>query len=317
MLVDEVIITIKAGNGGFGAVSFGKGSKSGPDGGNGGDGGSLYFKASSDLTLLEQFHPDQAVSAENGHDGGKEKMFGKKGADLEILIPIGSRVTDLETKEAFEFNKTGDKRLLCKGGVAGIGNFELRSSRNTAPKFTTPPTPGQTRKIEINLSFIADYGLIGLPSSGKSSLLNELTNAKARTAEYHFTTLSPNLGVLPNKKIIADIPGLIEGASQGKGLGIKFLKHIQKVNLLLHCVSSDSTNPVSDYEVVRKELEKFNKSLLNKKELILLSKSDLVDEKEIKKIKTKLKKLDRKIISTSIHDERSLESLLKILQQPL
>ncbi len=315
MLVDEVIITIKAGDGGLGAVSFGKGSKSGPDGGNGGDGGNLYFKASSDLTLLEQFHPDQTVSAENGHNGGKDKMFGKKGTDLEILVPIGSQVTDLKTKEVFKFNKAGDKTLLCRGGTAGIGNFELRSSKNTTPEFSAPPTPGQTRKIEINLSFIADYGLIGLPSSGKSSLLNELTNAKAKTAEYHFTTLSPNLGVLPNKKIIADIPGLIEGASKGKGLGIKFLKHIQKVNLLLHCVSSDSTDPASDYEVVRKELGKFNKSLLDKKELILLTKSDLVDEEETKKTKAKLKNLDRKIVSTSIHDEGSLDSLLKILQQ--
>jgi GTP-binding protein len=314
MLVDEITITVKAGNGGLGAVSFGKGAKSGPDGGNGGDGGDLYFKASSDLTLLEQFHPDQTVSAESGHNGAKDKMFGKKGADLEILVPIGSRVTDLNTKEVFEFNKTGEKFLLCRGGAAGIGNFELRSSRNTTPEFSTPPTSGQTRKIEINLRFIADYGLIGLPSSGKSSLLNELTNAKAKTAEYHFTTLSPNLGVLPNKKIIADIPGLIEGASRGKGLGIKFLKHIQKVDLLLHCVSSDSISPISDYEVVRKELGKFKKSLLNKKELILLTKSDLVDEKGIKKIKSKLKSLNKEIIPTSIYDEDSLESLLKILQ---
>ncbi len=314
MLVDEIKITIKAGDGGRGIVSFGKGEKSGPDGGNGGDGGDLYFKASSDLTLLDQFHPDQIVSAENGHNGGKDKMFGKKGADLEVLIPLGSKVTDLDTKEVFEFNKAGNKILLCKKGKAGIGNFELRSSRHTTPEFTTPPTPGQTRKVEINLSFIADYGLIGLPSSGKSSLLNELTNAKAKTAEYHFTTLSPNLGVLPNKKIIADIPGLIEGASQGKGLGIKFLKHIQKVDLLLHCVSSESNDPISDYKVIRKELGKYKKSLLNKTELILLTKSDLVDTKGAKELKAKLKKLDRRIIFTSIHDVDSLESLLKVLQ---
>jgi GTP-binding protein len=314
MLIDEVKIIIKGGNGGFGTVSFGKGEKAGPDGGNGGDGGNLYFKASSDLTLLEQFHPGQIVSAENGHNGAKDKMFGKKGANLEILIPIGSKIIDLSTKEVFEFNKAGDKYLLCKGGAAGIGNFELRSSKNTTPKFSTPPTPGRTRKIEIILSFIADYGLIGLPSSGKSSLLNELTNAKAKTAEYHFTTLSPNLGVLPNKKIIADIPGLIEGASRGKGLGIKFLKHIQKVDLLLHCVSSDSIDPASDYKVVRKELGEFKKSLLNKKELILLTKSDLIDENEIKKIKSKLKGFDREIITTSIYDEESLKLLLKASQ---
>lgn len=314
MLVDEIRISIKAGDGGRGIISFGKMAKSGPDGGNGGDGGDLYFKASSDLTLLDQFYPDQKVSAKNGRDGGKNKMIGKKGEDLEILIPIGSKVTDLKTKEVFEFNKVGDKILLCRGGEAGIGNFDLRSSRNTTPEFTTPPTLGKRRKIEINLSFIADYGLIGLPSSGKSSLLNGLTNAEVKTAEYHFTTLSPNLGVLPNKKIIADIPGLIEGASQGKGLGIKFLKHIQKVNLLLHCVSSDSKNPVSDYGVIRKELGEFNKSLLDKKEVILLTKSDLINEKETKKIKLKLKKLNRDIIITSIYDEESLKNLLGTLQ---
>ena len=314
MLVDEIKISIKAGDGGHGIISFGRMAKSGPDGGNGGDGGDLYIGASSDLTLLDQFYPDQKVSAENGHDGGRNKMIGKKGEDLEIIIPIGSKVTDLKTKQVFEFNKVGDRMLICRGGLGGVGNFDLRSSKITTPKFTTPPTLGKRRKIEINLSFIADYGLIGLPSSGKSSLLNELTNAKVKTAEYHFTTLSANLGVLPNKKIVADIPGLIEGASQGKGLGIKFLKHIQKVNLLLHCVSSDSKNHVSDYDVIRKELGKFNKSLLNKKEVILLTKSDLVNDKETKKIKLKLKKFDRDIISTSIYDDSSLESLLKILK---
>ncbi len=315
MLVDEIKIKIKAGDGGRGIISFGRMAKSGPDGGNGGDGGDLYFKASSDLTLLDQFFPDQLIAAENGHDGGRNKMIGKRGGDLEIQIPVGSKITDLKTKEIYEFNKVGDRRMLCRGGGAGVGNFELRSSINTTPEFTTPATLGKKRKIEINLSFIADYGLIGIPSAGKSSLLNELTNANVKTAEYHFTTLSPNLGVLPNKKIIADIPGLIEGASTGKGLGIKFLKHIQKVNLLLHCVSSDSEDPIKDYEVIRKELGEYNKDLLKKEELILLTKSDLSKEADIKKIKTKLKKLDRKMVVTSIHDKDSLDLLLKILQK--
>ncbi len=313
MLVDEVIITIKAGDGGEGAVSFGKMLKSGPDGGNGGGGGNLFFKTSSDMTLLNKFHPNQTVSAENGHNGGKDKMFGKKGEDLEVLVPIGSQVTDLQTKEVFEFNKVGDETLICKGGRAGIGNFELRSSRNVTPRFAIPPTLGQTREIEINLKFIADYGLIGLPSSGKSSLLNSLTSAKAKTAQYHFTTLSPNLGVLTNKKIIADIPGLIEGASKGKGLGIKFLKHIQKVNLLIHCVSSDSINPLKDYKVVRKELVKYGKNLKAKEEVILITKSDLISKKEIEKVKKILKKLNKKILATSIHDSKSIESLNKLL----
>lgn len=313
MFIDEVEITIKAGDGGLGKVSFGKAAKSGPDGGNGGKGGDVYIKASSDLTLLNQFQSENLVSAEDGIAGGKDKMFGRMGKDLYLNLPIGSRLKDLDTGEVFELKKTDDKFLLCRGGIGGIGNHELRSSKNTTPKYTISPKPGKRRRLKIVLSFIADFGLIGLPSSGKSSLLNELTGANVKTALYHFTTLSPNLGVLPNKKIIADIPGLIEGASKGKGLGIKFLKHIQKVGLLLHCISSDSQDALKDYKVVRKELGEYDKKLMKKEEVMLLTKSDLINEKEVKKIKAKLKKLKRKIMSTSIHDEGSLESLLKIL----
>lgn len=314
MLIDEVEIVIKAGDGGGGMVSFGKGAKSGPDGGNGGKGGDVHIIASSDLTLLNQFQSESLVSAEDGVDGGRDKMFGRMGEDLYLNLPIGSRLEDLDTGEVFELKRTGDKFLLCRGGVGGIGNHELRSAKNTTPKYSISPKPGKSRRLKIVLSFIADFGLIGLPSSGKSSLLNELTSANVKTAQYHFTTLSPNLGVLSNKKIVADIPGLIEGASKGKGLGIKFLKHIQKVGLLLHCISSDSLDALKDYEVVRKELGEYDKKLLEKDEVILLTKSDLKDEKGIKKIKSRLKNLNRKIISTSIYDESSLESLLKILQ---
>jgi len=228
-------------------------------------------------------------------------------------LPFGSQLTDRKTKEIFELEKVGDKFLLCKGGIGGIGNFELRSSKNTTPKFTKSPKPGKKRRLKIILRFISDYGLIGLPSSGKSSLLNELTNTNVKTAQYHFTTLSPNLGVLPNKKIVADIPGLIEGASKGKGLGIKFLKHIQKVGLLLHCISSDSVNPTKDYKIVRKELGEYSKDLLKKKEAILLTKTDLLEKSEIKKVLSKLKKLKKKIYPTSIYDLESIENLLKHL----
>jgi GTP-binding protein len=176
-----------------------------------------------------------------------------------------------------------------------------------------PPKPGQSRKLKVIMRFIADFGLIGLPSAGKSSLLNELTSANVKTAPYHFTTLSPNLGVLPNKKIIADIPGLIEGASEGKGLGIRFLKHIQKVSLLLHCIATDSESPEKDYEVVRKELGQYDPELLNKKEAILLTKSDLLNESELKDMMKNLKKLNKTVISVSIHDEESLDSLQKFL----
>lgn len=313
MLVDEIEITINGGDGGEGVVSFGKGLKSGPDGGNGGDGGNVYLVISSDLTLLNQFHPKGVLSAENGESGGKEKRTGKRGHDLEILLPVGSQLIDLITKEIYDYEKIGEKVLFCSGGMGGTGNYDLRSSRNTTPTHTIPPKPGQIRHLKIILRFIADYGLIGLPSSGKSSLLNELTNANVKTAEYHFTTLSPNLGVLKNKKIIADIPGLIEGASEGRGLGIRFLKHIQKVGLLLHCISSDSSDPLRDYKVVRRELEKFSSKLLKKNEVILLTKSDLVDKRDLKKTENKLKILKKKIVTTSIHDEKSLDKLLKIL----
>jgi len=313
MLIDEVTITMKAGDGGEGVVSFGKGAKSGPDGGNGGKGGDVYIITSSDLTLLNQFQSKPAVSAENGINGSKDKKAGRMGRDLILNLPVGSLIVDLDTKEEFELNTINKKFMFCVGGEGGIGNFDLRSSRNTTPKNTVPPGPGQIRHLKIVLRFIADYGLIGLPSSGKSSLLNELTNANVKTAEYHFTTLSPNLGVLSNKKIIADIPGLIEGASEGRGLGIRFLKHIQKVGLLLHCISSNSPNPLKDYKIVRKELGKFSSKLLKKKEVILLTKSDLVDKKDVNKTKNKLKILKKNILTTSIHDEKSLNRLLKIL----
>jgi GTP-binding protein len=314
MLIDEVDVIIKAGNGGDGKVSFGKLEKSGPDGGNGGKGGDVYVVGSSDLTLLNQFRSKREIEAENGLSGGKDKCTGKSGDDLIIQLPVGSLLKDKKTKEAFELEKVGHKILLCIGGEGGIGNFDLRSSRNTTPKSTIPAKKGQKRNFSISLRFLANFGLIGLPSSGKSSLLNELTNTEVKTAAYHFTTLSANLGVLPNKKIIADIPGLIEGASKGRGLGIRFLKHIQKVGLLLHCISSESSDPLKDYKIVRKEMENFSEQLLEKKEVILLTKHDLLDVSELGRVKKILKKLKRDIIVTSIYDNKSLEKLHKKLK---
>ena len=319
MLIDEIEVKIIAGNGGHGIVSFGKMEKSGPDGGNGGKGGDVYIVGNSDLTLLNQFRSKKVVSADNGISGSKDKRIGKNAEDLIVQIPIGSVLTDKKTKDVFELTKTGERILLCQGGKGGIGNYDLRSSKNTTPLNTIPAGKGQIRNLTISLKFIADFGLIGLPSAGKSSLLNELTNAKAKTAAYHFTTLSANLGVLPNmpakedKKIIADIPGLIEGASTGKGLGTTFLKHIEKVGLLMHCISADSQNPLADYKVIRKELGSFNKSLLKKKEIILLTKHDLLDVKELEVVRKKLLKLKRKIITTSIYDEDSLKLLMNVL----
>lgn len=313
MLVDEVEIVVRAGNGGKGAMSFGKTLTSGPDGGNGGDGGDLYIEVVNDLFLLNQFTAIKEVNAGDGGRGGKDKRIGRRGEDFTLKLPVGSTLTIPETGESIELMQVGEKFLFLQGGEHGIGNWELRSSTNTTPRITVPPTPGESRTLRINLRFLADFGLIGLPSSGKSSLLNELTNTNVKTASYHFTTLEPNLGVLPNKKVIADIPGLIEGASDGKGLGIKFLKHIQKVSLLLHCISADSVDPMADYKVIRKELESFDKELISKEEIILITKTDLVDKETLEKVKSELESTGRKMVTTSIHDLASIEKLLELL----
>ncbi len=311
MFIDEIEIDLKAGNGGPGKVSFFPGKHSGPDGGNGGQGGDLYVKASSYMTNLNKFLGKHIIAAANGVPGGSNNRAGAKGEDLRINLPLGSLLIDTEKNEEFELTKEGQEILLCIRGKGGKGNSEFKSSSNTAPMYAQKGLKGQKRHFKILLRMIADFGLIGLPNAGKSSLLNELTNAKAEVASYPFTTLQPNLGVL-NKKVIADIPGLIEGASDGKGLGIKFLKHIEKVRLLLHCISSESEDVIADYKTVIKELKKYNLRLLDKPQIILLTKSDLVSQRDLEKKIKKIKKFQKEVISISIHDWESLERL-KIL----
>ena len=308
MLIDEVEITRKAGHGGAGKVSFNPGNSAGPNGGDGGRGGDIYLIVTSDLRALNQFSGTKLKEAENGVAGDNFQKSGKDGADLEIEMPIGTELTDLQTKEKFVLDNLNARILICKGGIGGQGNFALKSSRNTSPKYAQRGRFGQERNLKVELKFIADFGLIGLPNAGKSSLLNELTAANAKIADYPFTTLEPNLGVW-HGRVIADIPGLIEGASEGKGLGIKFLKHIEKVKLLLHAVPADSENVTVDYQVVRKELEKYNPELLDKEEIIVLTKTDLVDKKQIKEKITQLKKFKKKVIPVSIHDWDSLKEL--------
>lgn len=247
MLLDTVNVVFSGGHGGAGVVSFGKKEHSGPDGGNGGKGGDIYILATSDITLLNQFNEKSSFTAGIGGSGRKYRQSGKDGKDLEILVPRGTSIFDEATGDLIvELKTIGQKELLCVGGKGGRGNYEFRSARNTTPEYAQPGLNGQERRVKLILKLIADFGLIGLPNAGKSSLLNELTNAKAKVGAYPFTTLSPNLGVF-NGKTIADIPGLIEGASEDKGLGVSFLKHIEKVGVILHCISSDTENPLKDF----------------------------------------------------------------------
>ncbi len=311
MFIDELNLTIKAGKGGDGKASFFPGYKSGPNGGSGGDGGDVFLSATSDLTALNQFVGKNSIAAENGGDGRVNRKTGKDGRDLTMVVPLGTILTDSQAHETFTIDDVNQKILLCKGGKGGKGTYELRSPSNTTPLQAEKGKPGQLRNTHIVLKLIAHFGLIGLPNAGKSSLLNMLTAAHVKVANYPFTTLEPNLGVM-NGKIIADIPGLIEGASLGKGLGIKFLKHAEKVSLFLHCVSSDSNDIEKDYLQVRNELEKFSPELLQKNEIILLTKSDLLSSEELKTKISKLKKLGT-VISVSIYQPESVKVLQKKL----
>lgn len=317
MIIDEVNIKIIAGKGGDGHVSWRREKyipKGGPFGGSGGKGGSVYFMGTSDLLALNQFRNKKEITGLDGEGGTNKKMDGKDAEDIYLKIPIGTIVKNLKTNEEFEIKEVGKTYLIAKGGKGGLGNWDLRSPRNTTPKVAEKGFPGEERNLSLNLKFIADIGLIGLPNAGKSSLLNVLTNANVKTANYPFTTLEPNLGNM-NGKIIADIPGLIEGAHAGKGLGIKFLKHIEKTAILIHCIDSSSENILKDYETIKKEMEKYNQELNNKKEIILLTKIDLLNEKELKEKNKLFKKINNKVLSISIIDDKKVSEFKKEIEK--
>lgn len=312
MLIDKINLIFRGGNGGAGKVSFRRNQK-GPDGGNGGRGGNLFVKAVSDIYLLNRYEDRLIFQAQNGQPGGDNQRTGHAGADLEVTLPVGSVVTNRKTGRVLcELNKVGERVQICRGGAGGIGNWEQRSENNTTPETAIPAGHGTKADVLVNLKLIADYGLIGLPNAGKSSLLNELTNATAKTADYQFTTIEPNLGSLYGR-IIADIPGLIEGASAGKGLGVEFLKHIEKVSALLHCVSAVSENVSEDYQTVRTELGKFNPELTEKPEIILLTKTDMVSKEDSDKKILELKKYSKTVVPASIHDFESIKNLKELL----
>lgn len=310
MLIDEVIIKVKAGDGGKGAVAFNKSMMAlGPAGATGGKGGDVCVKGVSDLSALNRFRFKKEAIAQNGQDGRSQFHDGKDAEDLILLVPTGTVVSNLQTKKFFEITKIGEVVTIAKGGKEGRGNFHFRSSTNTSPKKFEYGKRGESFEFKLELKMIADVGFIGLPNVGKSSLLNKLTNAKSKVANYSFTTLEPNLGAYYDL-ILADIPGLIEGASKGKGLGFKFLKHIERTNILFHFISAESPDPDLDYKTVRKELEEYNKLLLDKKEYIFITKKDMVTPEAIVKIKNKLKK---EAIPISIFDQGSIGAVKKIL----
>ncbi len=313
MLIDEVKIQIIAGKGGDGLASFNKTKMSlGPTGGSGGKGGNVYLEGISDLSAFRQFRFKKTFKAEDGKIGSAQLRDGTSGKDLILKVPIGTVITGLKNRQTIEVIKIGQRVLIASGGKGGKGNFHFKSSRNTTPKQFELGELGDNLKINLELKLIADVGFIGLPNVGKSSLLNELTKAKSKVANYAFTTLEPNLGVY-YELILADIPGLIEGASLGKGLGIKFLKHIERTKTLFHFISTESIDPILDYKKVRNELDEYNKNLLTKKEYIFLSKKDLIDDLKIEKTINDFKKIEKEIIPISIIDLDSIKKVQKIL----
>ena len=315
MLIDDVTIRISAGKGGKGAVAFNKNMMSlGPAGGSGGKGGSVWAEGVSDLSALGQFRYKKEFAAEDGQEGRSQFRDGHDGKDLVLKVPVGTVAHNLTTGEDVEIERTGaDARiLLAKGGNGGKGNFLFRSSRNTSPKQSQPGLPGESFEFRLELKFIADVGFVGLPNVGKSSLLNELTNAQSKVANYPFTTLEPHLGVYYDL-ILADIPGLIEGSSEGKGLGTRFLRHIERTRTLFHFISAESESPAADYKTIRKELGAYNKTLLKKPERLFLTKSDAVPPADLKKKLAALRRIDKGAIAVSILDDESVAKVKKLL----
>ena len=274
MLIDQVTIKIKAGDGGDGNVHFYRDRyqpKGGPDGGEGGSGGSVYFLAGSDINLLRQFRHQKNFSASHGQKGGVNQKSGKSGNDLILKVPVGTIIM-VNGKVITELTSPGQEVLVDKGGRGGRGNYSFRSSTNTTPLESQPGQIIEIKEVFLQLKLIAHVGLVGLPNAGKTSLLNQLTASQAKVASYAFTTLEPNLGVTQSRHIIADIPGLIQGAAAGKGLGHKFLKHLERTKLLVHCLSSESSHPSKDYKTIRSEIKKFNPSLSKKPQILIITK---------------------------------------------
>ena len=313
MIVDDITIHVQAGKGGDGLATFNRIKLAlGPTGGSGGNGGNVYFMGISDLGALNSLRNQKVFKAEDGKRGRRQSNDGTTGKDLVISVPVGTVIHNLTTGIDTEIVAIGTRILAATGGRGGKGNYLFRSSTNTSPRQFQVGLPGREFDFRLELKMIADVGIIGLPNAGKSSLLNELTRAQSKIGNYRFTTLEPHLGTYYDL-ILADIPGLIEGASEGKGLGVKFLRHIERTRVLFHLISAESDDPVRDYRAIRTELGAYNKSLLEKDEYLFLSKTDMSDAPAIKKIIAKLKKVNPTASPLSIHDMDTIVFIQKIL----
>ena len=290
--VDEVTIKAIAGDGGNGVVHFRREKyipRGGPDGGDGGDGGSVYLLGDNNLNTLSDFRHVRTYSAESGQKGQGRQMTGKSGEDLYIPVPVGTLVYDDDTQELIgDITEAKQKILVAQGGFHGLGNTRFKSSTNRAPRKCTPGTPGERRELRLELKVLADVGLLGLPNAGKSTLIRAVSSARPKVADYPFTTLYPNLGVVrvdQNRSfVVADIPGLIEGASTGAGLGIQVLKHLSRTRLLLHVIDIapfDGGNPVDDAKKILAELHKYSAELAEKERWLVLNKADLLSEQDL------------------------------------
>ena len=315
--LDQVKIYIKAGNGGDGSPSFRREKfieYGGPDGGDGGKGGSVIFKAERNLNTLIDYRYQQHHKAKRGENGSGQNRTGKSGENLVLKVPLGTQVFEEDNKTLiYDFVKVGEEFIGALGGKGGLGNTKFKSSTNRAPRKYTKGTNGEEFTIWLQLKTIADVGIIGLPNAGKSSLLAAITNANPKIANYEFTTLNPNLGVASydNKEItIADIPGLVEGAHKGTGLGIKFLKHIERCKSLLHMIDVTNKDLKKSYKQVRNELKNYSNKLSKKKEVVVLNKIDLIDKTEMKKkINDFSKILKSEVISLSALDKKSISKI--------
>tara|TARA_B100001093_G_scaffold203425_1_gene195461 strand:- start:2263 stop:3441 length:1179 start_codon:yes stop_codon:yes gene_type:complete len=293
--VDEAIIKVFAGNGGSGCLSFRREKfipKGGPDGGDGGDGGSIFLEAKTELNTLIDFRYTRSFKAENGSQGSGSDCTGSKGDDLYISVPVGTIVTVTETGEIIgDLTFPEQKLLVAKGGFHGLGNTRFKSSRNRTPRQTTPGKEGESREIKLELSLLADVGLLGLPNSGKSTLVQTVSAARPKVADYPFTTMVPNLGVVrldsERSFVIADIPGVIKGASDGAGLGMRFLKHLTRTKLILHLVDInplDGSSPKHAVEEIERELEKFSPTLATEHRWLVVNKADLLSNDEHERV---------------------------------